>query len=71
MSLKKGRQLADVCSKTIFHKAVFPLAKFITLTPATVTRDSHVTTCLGNLGWHDRDRNISIFCCIAQGGQGM
>jgi hypothetical protein len=29
------------------------------------------TTCLGHLGQRDRDRIISIFCYIAQGGQGQ
>ncbi len=27
---------------------------------ATATRDSHYFTCLGHLGWHDRDRILSI-----------
>jgi len=48
-------------------KAVFPLAKFSMIMPATVTRDS---TCLDHLGRCIRDRIISIFCCNAQGGQG-
>ncbi len=37
---------------------------------ATVTSDSHYCTCLGQLGWRDTDRIISILCCAAQGGQG-
>ncbi len=46
---------------------MFPLAKFITLTPATAARDC---ICLGHLVRHDRDRIISIFCRFTQGGQG-
>jgi hypothetical protein len=29
-------------------------------TPVTATCDSHYYTCLGHLGRHDTDRNISI-----------
>ncbi len=32
--------------------------------------NSHVTTCLGHLGWHNKDRIISISCHAVQGGQG-
>ncbi len=41
-------------------------AKIMTI----VTCDSHYCICLGHLGWCDRDRIISIFCCATQGGQG-
>ncbi len=51
-------------------KAVFPLAKIGAIMPATATHDSHYCTYLGHLGWCDRDKIISIFCCAAQGDQG-
>ncbi len=35
----------------------------------TATHGSHYCTCLGHLGWHDRDRIISILCWDTQGGQ--
>ncbi len=44
------------------HCAVFTLAKFRAIMPATATQDSHHCTCLGPLGRRDTDRIISI--CI-------
>jgi hypothetical protein len=55
------------CYKTFYsRKAVFPLAKVSTITPATVTCDSDtrqsLLTCLGHLGW--RDINIKNPICV-------
>ncbi len=43
-----------------FTNGTFTLAKFVSETVSAMT---HNSTCLGHLGQHDRDRNISI--CIA------
>ena len=53
---------------------MFLLAKVSTITPATVTLDSDtrqsLLTCLGQLGWCDTDRIVSISCRASQDGQG-
>ncbi len=46
--------------------AVFILAKFITITLATATSDTHHCSCLGHLGWRDTDRVVSISCRAAK-----
>jgi hypothetical protein len=49
---------------------VFTLAKFITITPATVTSDTHHCSCHSHLGQCGTDRIVSVSCRVAQGGQG-
>jgi hypothetical protein len=64
LSTKKRRFLVA------FLKAVFTLAKFIAIMPATATSSSHHCSCLNDLGRHDTERMVSISCRVAQGGQG-
>ncbi len=51
-------------------KAVFTLAKFSKIMPATATSNSHHCSCLGHLGRCDTNGIVSTSCCVAQGGQG-
>ncbi len=50
--------------------AVFTLAEFITIMPATATSETCHCSCLGHLGLCDTDRIVSISCRVTQGGQG-
>ncbi len=59
------RQSISNCADTS-SKAVFPLSKVSTITPATVTLDrdtrQSLLTCLGHLGWCNTDIIASISC---------